>query len=82
VGLGFGFELAFTATPLTQTNFPLFLTQVYLKPLVMLVSPAFLHAAPALTDADVSGEIRIANANPKAIAVEVILINKVYWMLR
>jgi hypothetical protein len=50
-----GFALFFTATPLFQTNLPLFFTQVNFLPAAVLVCPAFLHAAPALTAADEPG---------------------------
>ena len=50
-------------TLLTQTNLPLFLTQVNLLPATVVTCPAFLHAAPALTAADDAGAPTSAIAN-------------------
>jgi hypothetical protein len=46
---------ALTATPLPQTNLAPFLTQVNFMPDAVVICPAFLQAAPALTDADDPG---------------------------
>jgi hypothetical protein len=73
-----GFALAFTAAPLTQTNLPLFFTQVYLNPLVMFVSPAFLQAAPALTAAEDSGAKRIAKTKAIPTLATIFLIGEDY----
>jgi hypothetical protein len=45
----------FTATPLFQTSLLPFLTHLNFLPDTVLVFPAFLHAAPALTEADDPG---------------------------
>ena len=50
---------ALTATPLPQTNLEPFLTQVNFMPDAVLVCPAFLHAAPTLTEADEPGATTI-----------------------
>ena len=50
---------ALTATPLPQTNLEPFLTHVNFIPDAVLVCPAFLHAAPALTEADDPGATTI-----------------------
>jgi hypothetical protein len=57
---------AFTATPLPQTNFVPFLTQINFMPDAVLVCPTFLHAAPALTEADDPG----ATTTDKTNAIE------------
>jgi hypothetical protein len=51
VGVGTFTGAALMTTPLFHTNFFPCLTQVYLRPLSIVVSPAFLHAEPALTAA-------------------------------
>lgn len=50
-GLRFGFEAAFTETPLFHTNLFPDLTHVYLMELTVEVVPAFEHLLPALTAA-------------------------------
>jgi hypothetical protein len=68
-----------TATPLPQTNLAPFLTQVYFMPDAVLVCPAFLHAAPALTEANDPG----ATTTDKTIAIarlrKLFFIRKCYW---
>jgi hypothetical protein len=54
---------ALTATPLPQTNLVPFLTQVNFMPAAVLVCPAFLHAAPALTEADDPGATTIVRTS-------------------
>jgi hypothetical protein len=54
-GLTVGFALALTATPLFQINLPLFFMQVNCLPAAILFAPAFLHVAPAFTEADELG---------------------------
>jgi hypothetical protein len=49
----------FTATPLFQTSLLPFLTHVNFLPDTVLDCPAFLHAAPALTEADDPGATTI-----------------------
>jgi hypothetical protein len=80
--LALGFALAFTATPLLQVNLPLFFTQVYFKPPVMLISPAFLQTAPALTDADDPGATTTDRTKARAKTIKVFFISKVYWNSR
>ena len=48
VGTGTFAGAALITTPLFHTNFFPCLTQVYLRPLSIVVCPAFLHAEPAL----------------------------------
>jgi len=57
---------ALTATPLPQTNFAPFLTHVNFIPDAVVVCPTFLHAAPALTEADDPG----ATTTDKTNAIE------------
>jgi hypothetical protein len=64
VAEGLGARL--TATPLPQTNLAPFLTHVNFLPDTVLVCPAFLHAAPALTEADDPG----ATTTDKTNAIE------------
>jgi hypothetical protein len=70
---------ALTATPLPQTNFVPFLTHVNFMPDAVVVCPAFLQAAPALTDADDPG----ATAIDKTSAIErlrkLFFMRKCYW---
>jgi hypothetical protein len=58
---------ALTATPLPQTNLAPFLTHVNFMPDAVLVCPAFLHAAPALTEAEEPG----ATTTDKTSAMEI-----------
>jgi hypothetical protein len=48
VGAGTFAGAALITTPLFHTNFLPCFTQVYLRPLSIVVSPAFLHAEPTL----------------------------------
>lgn len=59
----------FTATPLFQTNLPLFLMQVNLRPDTVEDCPAFLHAAPSLTEAEAGGAITRAKATAAPVAI-------------
>ncbi len=59
----------FTATPLFQTNLPLFLMQVNLRPDTVEDCPAFLHAAPSLTEAEAGGAITRAKATATPVAI-------------
>ena len=59
----------FTTTPLFQTNLPLFLTQVNLRPDTVDDCPAFLHDAPALTEAEAGGAITRAKATAAPVAI-------------
>jgi hypothetical protein len=65
---------ALTATPLPQINFAPFLTQVNFMPDAVVICPAFLQAAPALTDADDPG----ATAIDKTSAIE--RLRKLFFM--
>jgi hypothetical protein len=80
VALGFalGFALAFTATPLLQTNLPLFFTHVYFIPPAVLTCPAFLHAAPAVTAADEPGATTTDKSNAKPTHATIFLIGEDY----
>jgi hypothetical protein len=51
---------------------------VYLNPPVILVSPAFLQAAPALTDADDPGATTTDRTKARAKTIKVFFISKVY----
>ena len=59
----------FTATPLFQTNLPLFLMQVNLRPDTVEDCPAFLHAAPSLTEAEAGGATTRARATAAPVAI-------------
>ena len=59
----------FTATPLFQTNLPLFLMQVNLRPDTVEDCPAFLHAAPSLTEAEAGGATTRAKATAAPVAI-------------
>jgi len=59
----------FTATPLFQTNLPLFLMQVNLRPDTVEDCPAFLHAAPSLTAAEAGGAITRVKAMAAPVAI-------------
>ena len=59
----------FTATPLFQTNLPLFLMQVNLRPDTVEDCPAFLHAAPSLTEAEAGGATTRAKATATPVAI-------------
>jgi hypothetical protein len=57
---------------------PLFFTQLYRNPPVIFVSPAFLQAAPALTDADDPGATTTDRTKARAKTIKVFFISKVY----
>ena len=76
--LALGVALALTATPLPQTNLPLFFTQVYFNPPVMFISPAFLHEAPTFIAAEDSGATTIDRTKAIAKAVKIFFIREVY----
>ena len=59
----------FTATPLFQTNLPLFLIQVNLRPDTVEDCPAFLHAAPSLAAAEAGGATTRAKATAAPVAI-------------
>jgi hypothetical protein len=59
----------FAATPLFQTNLPLFLIQVNLRPDTVEDCPAFLHAAPSLTEAEAGGAITSVKATAAPVAI-------------
>ena len=59
----------FTATPLFQTNLPLFLMQVNLRPDTVEDCPAFLHAAPSLAAAEAGGATTRAKATAAPVAI-------------
>jgi hypothetical protein len=68
-----------TATPLPQTNLAPFLTHVNFMPDAVLVCPAFLHAAPALTEADDPGATTIDRTNAIERARKLFFMRKCYW---
>jgi hypothetical protein len=70
---------ALTATPLPQTNLAPFLTHVNFIPDAVLVCPAFLHAAPALTEADDPGATTIDRTNAIERARKLFFMRKCYW---
>ena len=57
-GFRFGLGTALTVTPLFQTRFVPDLMQVNFLPPAVAVDPAFVHFAPALTDANDGAEIK------------------------
>lgn len=59
----------FTATPLFQTNLPLFLIQVNLRPETVEDCPAFLQAAPSFAFAEAGGAITRAKATAAPVAI-------------
>jgi hypothetical protein len=66
IGLGFGFNAAFTATPLFHTSLAPDLTQVNFFPAAVAVAPALVHLAPALGVAAWTG---VASERRRAIAI-------------
>jgi hypothetical protein len=70
---------ALTATPLPQTNLAPFLTHVNFIPDAVLVCPAFLHAAPALTEADDAGATAIDKTSAIERARKLFFMRKCYW---
>jgi hypothetical protein len=68
-----------TVTPLPQTNFAPFLTHVNFMPDAVLDCPAFLHAAPALTEADDPGATTTDKTNAIETARRLFFMHKYYW---
>ena len=77
-GLIVGFVLAFTETPLFQINLPLFFTQVNCLPAAILFSPAFLHVAPAFTEANEPGAETADKTRAKTTTARDFFIRKCY----
>jgi hypothetical protein len=73
---------ALTATPLPQTNLAPFLTHVNFMPDAVLVCPAFLQAAPALTEADDPGATAIDKTNAIERLRKLFFIGQDYWNFR
>jgi hypothetical protein len=73
---------ALTATPLFQINLEPFLTHVNFMPDAVVICPAFLQAAPALTDADDPGATTTDKTNAIEMERKLFFIGQDYWNFR